>query len=201
MASQLTDYFRFAVRFFLKPKVLGAIAPSSRYLVSELTRDVGIETADSVAELGPGTGVVTQSIMSKKPDECSFIAVEKDEHWVGLLAKRYPELDLVHGDAAELDQHAQARKLQPFNAVICGLPFTVFDEQLQRSILEAISKSIAADGYFTTFAYVHGRDLPAGKRFRRLLETHFDQVETSRVIWRNTPPAVVYRARSVKVST
>jgi phosphatidylethanolamine/phosphatidyl-N-methylethanolamine N-methyltransferase len=200
VASQLTDYLRFVLRFCLKPKVLGAIAPSSRYLVAELTRDVGIETARSLAELGPGTGVVTQRIIDKKTDQCSFVAVEKDEHWVRLLDKRYADLDLVHGDAAQLDEYALEKGLKPFDAVICGLPFTVFGEDLQRSILDSISKSIAADGFFTTFAYVHGREMPAGKRFHRLLETYFDQVEVSRVIWRNTPPAVVYRACSVKGS-
>lgn len=200
MASRLTDYLHFALRFCLKPKVTGAIAPSSRYLVAELTRDVGIETADSLAELGPGTGVVTQRIIDLKADRCSFMAVEKDEHWVRLLRKRFSDFELVHGDAAQLNDYARERQLEPFDAVICGLPFTVFDEELQRNILQAISQSIAADGFFTTFAYIHGRELPAGKRFHRLLLGYFDEVEVSRVIWRNTPPAVVYRACSVKAS-
>ena len=200
MANQITDYLRFVLRFCLKPNVLGAIAPSSRYLVAELTRDVGIETAKSLAELGPGTGVVTERIIDKMESQCSFIAVEKDEHWVRLLDKRYADLDLIHGDAAQLDEYAQARGLKPFDAVICGLPFTVFDEDLQRNILDAVAKTIAGNGFFTTFAYVHGREMPAGKRFHRLLESYFNQVEVSQVIWRNTPPAVVYRACSVKAS-
>ena len=101
MASQLTDYLRFVLRFCLKPKVLGAIAPSSRFLVAELTRDVGIETAESLAELGPGTGVVTQRIIDKKTDQSTLLRLKRMSI-VRLLDKRYANLDLVHGDAAQL---------------------------------------------------------------------------------------------------
>ena len=46
-----------------------------------------------------------------------------------------------------------------------------------------------------TFAYVHGAGLPWGRSFRRLLERSFSEVRTSPVVWRNLPPAIVYRCR------
>ncbi len=200
MATRLIDYLRFLGRFVVKPGTTGAVAPSSRYLVAELTREVGIETGRSIAELGPGTGVVTERIRSLLPEEATFLSVEKDEHWVRLLSQRYPDLDLVHGDASVLHRYADKRGLEPFDAVICGLPFSIFDEPLQRAILGAIQASIAPGGHFTTFAYLQGLKLPAGRRFRRLLEEHFETVAVSDVVWKNTPPAVVYRARSASAS-
>ena len=194
MAASLMDRLRFLGRFFLKPTVVGAVAPSSQFLVDELIKDMGVSEAKCLAELGPGTGVATRTILEKKNDACPLLAVEKDLQWVKLLRRRYPDLDLVHGDAAELHQYAAERQLPPFDAVICGLPFTVFGEPLQRAILESIQASLRPGGSFSTFAYVHGKELPAGKRFRSLLEESFARVETSEVIWRNTPPAVVYRA-------
>ena len=194
MATNLGDRLRFIARFFLKPKMVGAVAPSSQQLVDELMRDMGVADAQCVAELGPGTGVATRTILETKREDCAFIAVEKDPQWVKLLNKRYPELDLVHGDAAQLHEFAAERGLAPFDAVICGLPFTVFTESLQRAILSSIKAHLRPGGGFTTFAYVHGKDLPAGKRFRTLLDEYFSRVETGEVIWRNTPPAVVYKA-------
>jgi phosphatidylethanolamine/phosphatidyl-N-methylethanolamine N-methyltransferase len=198
LATQLGDYFRFFVRFFLRPNQQGAVAPSSRYLAYELTREMGIESARSIAELGPGTGVVTKEIIRLKGEQSSLLVVEKDEHWIRLLSKRYPSVDLVQGCATKLDELARERELEPFDAVVCGLPFTVFSEDLQRSILTAIVESLAVDGVFSTFTYVHAKDLPTAKRFRSLLEGYFDHVETSNVVWRNTPPALVYRAWSAK---
>jgi phosphatidylethanolamine/phosphatidyl-N-methylethanolamine N-methyltransferase len=194
MATSLMDRLRFLARFFLKPTLVGAVAPSSRFLVDELIKDMGVSEATCLAELGPGTGVATHVIMQEKSEDCAFLAVEKDLQWVKLLNRRYPELDVVHGDAAELDRFAAERGLPPFDAVICGLPFTVFSEPLQRAILDSIKCCLRPGGSFSTFAYVHGKELPTGKRFFGLLEESFDRVEVSEVIWRNTPPAVVYRA-------
>jgi phospholipid N-methyltransferase len=50
-------------------------------------------------------------------------------------------------------------------------------------------------GYFTTFAYLQGLLLPAGQRFKKLLNKSFRQVTVSRVIWANVPPAIVYRCK------
>ncbi len=198
MATQLGDYLQFFARFFLRPSQQGAVAPSSRFLAEELTRHMGIESASSLAELGPGTGVVTKELIRLKSEQASLLVVEKDEHWVRLLSRRYPSIDLVQGCATKLDELATERQLQPFDAIVCGLPFTVFSEELQRSILRAIVRSLADKGSFSTFTYFHAKDFPTAKRFRSLLEGYFNQVETSKVVWRNTPPAVVYRAWSAK---
>ena len=55
--------------------------------------------------------------------------------------------------------------------------------------------SLAPDGMFTTFTYVHAFWLPRARRFRHRLECFFAEVKTSRIVWRNVPPAFVYRCR------
>jgi phospholipid N-methyltransferase len=172
------------------------VQPSSDYLVEELLRDMDIETAQALAELGPGTGVATRILLDRKAPDTPLLVIEKDAQWVRLLRRRYPGLDLIHGDASELGDFVKERSLEPFDAVICGLPFTMFDESLQRAILAAVSSSLKPGGGFSTFAYVHGKDLPNGRRFAALLEEYFDRVESGETIWRNTPPAMVYKAWS-----
>ena len=49
--------------------------------------------------------------------------------------------------------------------------------------------------FFVSPTDVDEQNLPAGKRFQRLLEEHFDPVVRSRVTWMNLPPAFVYRCR------
>lgn len=198
MATGIADRLRFFWRFFLRPKNQGALQPSSVHLVEELLRDMDIETAQSLAELGPGTGVATSVLLERKASGTSLLAIENDVQWVRLLRRRYPELDLIHGDASQLAVFAKERDLAPFDAVICGLPFAIFDEKLQRSILAAVSSSLKPGGGFSTFAYVHGKELPSARRFAALLNEYFENVESGETIWRNTPPAMVYKAWSRK---
>ena len=44
-------------------------------------------------------------------------------------------------------------------------------------------------------AYLQGLMFPNGQRFRRLLGEVFRGVEISPVVWKNIPPAFVYRCR------
>jgi phospholipid N-methyltransferase len=66
---------------------------------------------------------------------------------------------------------------------------------LQRDILKAAHDSLSDDGVFVTFAYLQGFALPPAWRFRSLLRGLFSEVKQSDVVWRNVPPAFVYRCR------
>ena len=46
---------------------------------------------------------------------------------------------------------------------------------------------------FVGFAYAHARWLPTTQRFRKSLERFFDDVEVMPTVWRNLPPAYIYR--------
>ena len=73
---------------------------------------------------------------------------------------------------------------------------TFFFAWLTRSnILAAVLASLSPEGMFTTFGYVHACWLPRARRFRDRLKNHFAEVKTSRTVWRNAPPAFVYRCR------
>ncbi len=64
---------------------------------------------------------------------------------------------------------------------------------MQHRILKAVLQSLAPGGQFVGFAYVHAMWLPTTLQFRRRLLRHFSRVETTPVVWRNLPPAFVYR--------
>ena len=193
IVQSLVERMWFLGRFFLRPNLVGAVVPSSPYLVEELIKNMGVEDAHALAELGSGTGVVTKAILERTSPQASFLVIEKDFHLVQLLHKRYPDLDLIHGDAADLGTYIRERKLVHLDAVISGLPFSNFNEEFQENILDVVVECLKPGACFSTFAYVYGKDRPSGRRFRNMLNLRFDRVEVSDIIWRNTPPAVVYR--------
>ena len=59
-------------QFLLHPVQVGAIAPSGRALCRELVTWLDAEKAAAIAELGPGTGVVTAEIMRQMSGNTCF---------------------------------------------------------------------------------------------------------------------------------
>jgi phospholipid N-methyltransferase len=87
------------------------------------------------------------------------------------------------------------RGIDQVDAIVCGLPWSIFSPALQTELLEATLSVLRPGGQFTTFAYLQGLMLPTGRRFRDRLHECFSSVERSPTVWRNFPPAFVYRCR------
>ena len=183
-------------RSFLRhPGRVGALCPSSPSLCRMMVSRIGVERAALVVELGPGTGVITREIVRMLPKGGKLVAVELDEMLCLQMRRNFPAVEVLHDSASRLDAILAERNLPAADAIVSGLPWAVFPESLQREILDAVAGSLAPEGWFTTFAYLQGLMLPAGMRFRRLLNETFGEVLTSSVVWRNLPPAFVYRCR------
>jgi phospholipid N-methyltransferase len=178
-----------------RPATMGAIAPSSTRLGAVLASVVPRTGEPVVVELGPGTGAVSAVIAEKLPSGARHLAVELDPDMVAYLQRTHPELEVVQGNAADLGALLGERGITAVDAVVCGLPWALFDDATQTRLLGEISTVIGDHGAFTTFAYLHGMTLGAARRFRRRLRDTFDEVLVSATVWRNLPPAFVYVCR------
>jgi phosphatidylethanolamine/phosphatidyl-N-methylethanolamine N-methyltransferase len=177
------------------PATMGAIAPSSPQLGAVLASVVPRTGQPVVVELGPGTGAVSAVIAEKLPAGARHLAVELDPDMVAFLRRTHPGLEVVQGNAAHLGELLAERGITSVDAVVCGLPWALFDDATQTALLAEISRVIGDHGAFTTFAYLHGMTLGAARRFRRRLRDSFDEVLVSATVWRNLPPAFVYACR------
>ncbi len=180
-------------RFLRNPTRIGAITPSGPALCRMLVDHLDLAHARAVAELGPGTGVVTREIVRNCGELTTFFAVELDPVIYAAFQKMLPDVQIFNADAACLDDLCRRAGVDALDSVISGLPWAAFPEAVQSAILSAVLRSLAPGGKFVTFAYLQGLPLPAGRRFRQLLDSKFSQVSLSPVVWNNLPPAVVYR--------
>jgi len=185
----------FFKRFLANPGIVGALLPSSPALCREITSHINIESAEAVVELGPGTGVITDEILARLNPQAKFVAIELDDKMYNALRQNRPDLNIVNDSAVNLPKIMEKAEIRHLNTIISGLPWAAFPEQLQLGILNAVVDSLCDGGYFTTFAYLQGLLLPAGQRFKKLLKKSFREVNISRVIWNNVPPAIVYRCK------
>ena len=182
-------------RFLSNPARIGAIMPSSPSLCRMMVAGLELDHAAAVAELGPGTGVITREIVSACGRETRFFAVELDPVIYAEFRRMLPEIVIFNDNAARLDELCRESGADLLDAVISGLPWAAFPPELQETILSAVLRALRPGGHFVTFAYIQGLPLPAGRRFRKLLKARFSTVSYSPVVWNNLPPAVVYRCR------
>lgn len=190
-----SDAWTFLSAFFSQPRQVGAILPSSRALARCMADGIDWAQANAVLEFGPGTGVFTREIIRRARPSAQVAAIEINPQLAARLQARFPRVR-VHADSvAQAVALCRSDGIDQVDAILSGLPWAIFSPDDQAAFLRAATDVLKPGGEFVTFAYVQGLLLPAAKRFRRLLEQTFSQVTTSRVVWRNVPPALAYYCR------
>jgi len=186
---------RFVAQFLSRPAMTGAVMPSSTALARTIVEGLELERARAVLEYGPGTGAFTERILEKLPRESKFLAIEANPRLAAIFKSRQPQVPLVQDSVANVRTICDYAGIDRVDCIVSGLPWAAFPAAMQVKFLDEMMRVLARNGRFATFAYLHGLLLPPGKRFARLLPKYFGSVSKSRVVWRNLPPALVYRCR------
>jgi phospholipid N-methyltransferase len=189
----MNDHIKFLRTFIRKPVSTGAIAPSSQWLAELMTEDMKLSQAETVVELGPGMGAFTQAIQKKLRPDALFFAIELNPEFAEHLTREFPNTNIINGSAERFSEYLNQFGRTSADSVLCGIPWAGLPPDLQNRLLGAVVKSLRPGGKFATFAYIHAAWLPRAQRFRQLLRSNFSQVTMTRVVWRNVPPAFVYR--------
>lgn len=187
--------FRFVTSFIRHPVATGAIAPSSQSLADAMVSWIDWQEVSTCVEFGPGTGAFTGTLLQSMGEGTRFFTVEVNEGFAATMGQRFPHVETVCRSVEEIDQICDERGVEVMDCVICGLPWAAFPADLQGRLMQALLSRLSPSGYFCTFAYLQGTLLPAGIRFKKLLHRSFSSVQRSPTVWRNLPPAFVYRCR------
>lgn len=192
-AEQRT-FLRTALR---RPSRLGAPAPTGSTLSAALAALAPADRPTTVVELGAGTGAVTPSIRARLAPGSRLVAVEIDPDLVAYLLGTQRELEVLHGDAADLVALLDGAGVGPLDAALCSLPWTLIAPQRRLRMLAAIAASLAPGGVFATITTCTA--LPARvARFRDELAATFGDVAATPIVWRNLPPARLLVCRGVR---
>lgn len=171
--------------FLREPQRVASVIPSSRFVERRLVSLAGIRKAETVVELGPGTGGTTRAILQSLSASATLLAVEIDPHFVSVLQRSLdPRLVVHHGSAANLLEILKHHGLRSPQAVISGIPFSTMSAELGRRVVEQIETALSPGGFFVAYQI---RD-----RIAVLGRPVFDEVEVWREV-RNLPPTRIFR--------
>jgi len=185
----------FLREFIASPTITGSITPSSRHLARTIVEGLDLRNAEAVLEYGPGTGVFTEFVLRELRPDAKFAAIELNPHFAESFKYRYPDVLLFEDSVANVEGLCERAGVQSVDCVVSGLPWATFSESLQVKCLDAMMRVLKPGGRFATFSYVHSLALTGSRRFANRLPEYFKSVSKSPVVWRNLPPAFVYRCR------
>jgi phosphatidylethanolamine/phosphatidyl-N-methylethanolamine N-methyltransferase len=175
-----------------RPTVVGAPAPTGSTVAAEIAAVV--PRVGTVVELGVGTGALVPAIRARLAPEARYLAVEIDDRMVAHLRRRSPGLEVLCGDAAELDALLAAAGVGQVDAVVSSLPWTLFTPTRRDRTLDAVRAVLTPGGVFATIVTVTAPHWRV-HQLRARLHTAFDQVLETRTVWRNVPPARLFVCR------
>lgn len=87
---------------------------------------------DVVLEVGPGMGGLTAPLLARAG---RVIAVEKDRELIPILRERFPNLNLIEGDALELDWHTLVQSGDTGLLVTGNIPYNITSPLIDKALL------------------------------------------------------------------
>lgn len=179
--SAYGDFFKGLIH---APGAVSAPTPSSPALAAAIAAKVDPQRPGLVVELGAGTGVVTQALLDRGVAPERLIAIEYCGYFANLLAKRFPGVTVVKGDAFAFENHLPMG--QDIAAVVSGVPLLNFALPKRR---ELITRALALQG-------PEGRFVQLSYGWRPPISSAFGVVPEKTVVWRNFPPAHIWTFRA-----
>ena len=190
---QVSDNLRFIGQAIRRPVSIGAVMPSSKSLAEAMAAEIDPDLPGRVIELGGGTGNITAALLDGQVLARDLIVLERQAELCQVIARRFPEITVLRGDATRLGRLLRKAGGLPVKAVVSGLPLLTMPRRVEAAIVTQAFSVMAADGIFVQFTY--GPLSP----ITRSITNSLDIVGfRSNWVLDNMPPAAVwvYRRRS-----
>ncbi len=172
--------------FLERPKQVGSIIPSSRWMERRITRTAELANARLVIELGPGTGGTTRALLQAMRPDATLLAIEINPGFCDLLRETIDDRRLIvhEGSAAEISDALTKHEQGAPDVVLSGIPFSTMPRSLGLAILRSVRESLAPGGRFVAYQF---RDVvhTLGKRVFGPASVQLELL--------NVPPMRVYR--------
>jgi phosphatidylethanolamine/phosphatidyl-N-methylethanolamine N-methyltransferase len=171
-------------RWLANPLQMGSIVPSSPALCRRIVAQTHYGPDEAVLELGAGTGVVSQSLLTSGLAAERLFVVEIVRDMASHLRDALPGANVIEGDARRLPALIPQEWHGKIGTVVVGIPLVLLPFEEQKRFIDAI-QAVAPGRGFILYSYCVTSPLP--------FEKH--GLVAKREAWTplNFPPASVWR--------
>ncbi len=174
------DEIRFFRGWMTKPKAVGAIMPTSARMARRMASLIDTGSGLPVLELGPGTGVITRAILAQGVRPENLYAVEYSTDFVRHLRSLYPGVNVIEGDAFNLNATLGDKRDMVFDSVVSGVPLLNFPVAQRVAYIESLLDRIPEGRPIVQLTYGPMSPIPPGRGNYTVEHFHF--------VFRNIPP-------------
>ena len=145
----------FIRQFWKEKKMVGAMAPSSRFLAQKMLANIDFNEAKVIIELGPGTGVFTDKILDQMSADAVLLVFELNENFCNQLQKRITDkrAHIIFDSAEKIEYYLAEYELEKADVVVSSLPLANFPQDIRDSVLKASHNSLKPVGKYIQFQY------------------------------------------------
>lgn len=179
------EILSFIKQYITKPRTVGAILPSSKYLANKMIEDIDFNSARYIVEYGSGTGVFTEKIVKGRKKNTRILLFESNKKFCDLLKDKYKDesdIYIINDSAEYIGKYMKEYDIPWIDYIVSGLPFASLPNDLSSNILKETQKHLKEDGKFITFQYTLLK--------KDFIKKYFNEVSIKREV-RNVPPAYV----------
>ncbi|MBT4218318.1 MAG: SAM-dependent methyltransferase [Flavobacteriales bacterium] len=185
--SKIIEKIEFIYQFLNKPKTVGAITPSSKYLTKKILSFVDFKKEGLVLlEYGPGTGPFTSEIIKYLKPTDQLIVIELNPKFATDLKEKfkdYKNVKIYEDCVANTQKILDKEGIKQVDYIISGIPFSSLPKDVTEDILINTKLIMSNTTLFLTFQY--------SKFKKESFEKYFEIIDV-KFVFRNIPSAFVF---------
>jgi phosphatidylethanolamine/phosphatidyl-N-methylethanolamine N-methyltransferase len=187
LTRRFDEELKFIKGWIDQPRAVGAMLPTSSVTARRMASVLNPESGLPVLELGPGTGVITKAILERGIAPEKLYSIEYSADFVEHLIEQFPDVNIIEGDAFDLDKTLGENRGLTFDAVVSGVPLLNFPVERRVAYVEDLLDRVPPGRPIVQLTYGPKSPVPAGKG--NYVVEHLD------FVLRNFPPTQLWLYR------
>jgi phosphatidylethanolamine/phosphatidyl-N-methylethanolamine N-methyltransferase len=185
-----SENFNFLKSWLREPKTVGSVWPTSNHMARRMASVINVDSGLPVLEIGPGTGTITSAILNTGLPAEKLFAVEFTQDFVDQLHIKFPNINVIQGDAYALDLTLGRHNKTKFDCAISALPLLYVPMATRVAFVEDVLTRLPLGRPLIQFSY--GAFAPVLEKLGSFSVERYDY------ILKNFPPAQlwIYRRKT-----
>lgn len=177
----------FLKRWATNPLRVGSVIPSSASLSRMMAQHtVRLWEQDTwVLEIGAGTGPVTQALLQQGLPPHRLISMDVDATMTAFLSKRFPDIHVIEGSAAFLDQLVPEHACGKISVIVSTVPLVSLSPVVCDHIIRSCLQVLTPQGSLLQLTYS-----PVSSVASQHYHIHAQHLGR---VWSNFPPGNIWR--------